>query len=805
MAPTIQAPEVTGKREVKTKSGLLLPPSAANSSLSYIERGDGNIAQVQSYLAVQAMQKGFAQGHVLEREPETRAWLVPGKGTGWDDFAMAKIINGEVANVGMAPVVSALASAIVQKQIAQAGSGEIVLTGKATPTRRAKAGLARFNDSPLGITAALQQAVYQLNVFNRGCPISTIPIVYPVDQWEELGMTLIPLLSENEKEDEAMYYYIEMDWSRLRYVVPYMPSVFLLEPTGINEWPYWYRAHINNKDRWVLLHNSQIVQLIPGYAATPGVGTSSTWLCTEQFATYILVKDAELENIINAPTSGFIGISGVREEAADVKEKVTSDREASKAQGRIVSKGFTIFTSEKPIDFKSFSFRDVQGYTNEEKMRMEDRVVTNYRMSLGDAGLSRPGVGYAGQSETARDMASDSGVGYPLRLFANAIGSMPTFQNISVAVTRPNDYARVRLIEDFERFANGVSKLPPETLQPVEIRALIESFLGIPIPNVGDSVTTSPGATDDQSDEGVNRDDTQEQPTQEKIQQARRMRGWLLEYYNLSRLAPIESTLNGANGHALYRAWQAALRKQYRSANVRRIVKELDEEKIAPADADFIEKASPIVEKHTDKLSTFVVIASMIAALSAIAVDGRIEADDQARKAGRPRLSTRERAEIDRAVRTDMQQRLGELLVQATLPEDEVQEISPIQDQRLRNILDVESFAVIASLIGQSMGAGGFSKVEADYLQRSDPAADSRADLITETEGGRAYTNSFSRSARMLQAISKRWNLTTSASPRDVHLATVGEIVDIDAAFSSGDYWSQERVNCKCSITLLWR
>lgn len=807
MAVNVTVPEVYGK-EIRTKSGIILPPTMSNSPLAYIEKGDGNIAKVQTYLSVQAMQRGFAQGYVLDREPETRLWLLPGKGTGWDDLAMGKIINGEIANVGSAPIISALASSLVQKKIAQATNAEVTLTGKASPVRKAKAGISRFNDSPIGVTAALQQAVYQLDVYNRGCPISTVPIIYPVETWSEYGMTLVPLAADGQPEADAMHYYIDMDWSRLRYVTPYLPSIFDLEPTGLMEWPYWYRVEIDKKQRWVLLHNSQIIQLIPGYSGTPGVGTSSAWLDTEQLTIYIMVKDAEVESLVNAPTSGFIAISGIEQDAVDVKEKVEQDRQANKARGQLVSKGFTIFTSDKPIDFKSFSFRDVQGYTQEAKEAMEDRIVANHRMTLSEAGLSRKGVGYAGQAETNRDMAADSGVGYSLKLFSTALGAMPTFQNVSIAINRQNDYARVRIVEDFERFAKGVQALPVGTLEPGEVRAMIESFLGIKIPQVDATVTTSPGAIDDQSDPGVNDASTSSASgdAATEQQQAAMMRDWLLEYYRLAKLASIEDTMNGRKGNALLRLWQTALRKQYRSAKVRNIVEELRSQGIEPSAADFLIQAVPIVEKNTDKLSTFVIVASMIAALSAIAVDGRLEAEDQARKVDAPRLSTRQRAEIDKAVRDDMAARLDELLVAATLPEDEDRETSPILDQRVKNILDVESFLTIAGLIRYAMRLhDAVIDIEAEYIANADLSADGRAEFVTDVEGGRAYTNGFSRAGREMGATGKRWNMTVSASPREVHLATVGEVVGIDEAFSNGDYWSQERINCKCSITLLWR
>ena len=48
----------------------------------------------------------------------------------------------------------------------------------------------------------------------------------------------------------------------------------------------------------------------------------------------------------------------------------------------------------------------------------------------------------------------------------------------------------------------------------------------------------------------------------------------------------------------------------------------------------------------------------------------------------------------------------------------------------------------------------------------------------------------------------KTWLRTRSIAPRDFHLAQVGETVDYNELFSSGEFWSNQLPKCKCGITV---
>ena len=801
--PTIQTPEkVNG--QVTTQSGIILPPSYRSSPLAYAP-GTGEIAKLQAQTFSNLAQAGFAQGVRLNRDGETLIVCWPGKGSGWDDLAMAAIVDGNVANAGIAPVVSSLISSAVQKQIAQAANAEITLTGRNYPVGNARDGIARFNDSPLGATHALERISYQLLTFNRGAPIATVPIIYQPDKWQEYGMTIVPMPEAGQKEESATHYWLEVDWEKMGTPTPYMPDPLRLEHTGNQEWPYWYRVSIDQKERWVLLHSSQIIELIPGYSTAPGVGTSAAWLCTEQLAVYILYSDAFAERLINAPTDGFLGISGVQQDAKQIKDKIESERAISRAKGRTLDKGFTVLTSQNPIDFKSFSFRDTGNYTEEEKQRIEDRVAANFRMSLGELGISRAGVGHAAQAQTTRDMAADSGVGYLLSLISNALGAI--YKRVQVSVNRPNDYARVRQLEDLNTFANAVGSLPDGTLDRAEIRSLMETLLGVKIPRVDDSVTTTPGSKDDSTDPGVNDGQAEDQAPAEddNAQLHRQIEAMLFEAYRLRHFAPVEDVLNGATGDRLYQRWFDGLKAQYDSADVKKIVNEIRRLEIGNRDPDFVAKVTPIVKRFTKKLQKTINRPGALAALLAMAKEGRLEAEDQARQAEVDGLTRNQRAEVDRSVETNINKRLDQLLIKATGDPNRDSDRLDLTDQRAKQILDVRSFEEVARLFWAAMWDNfEIDVIERVYLESVPGAVQPRAGLIATVEGSRAYNDGFAQSAKKLGATQKRWEHTTSLDPREIHLAIVGEVVGINQRFSSGDNWAGELFGCKCAITLLF-
>lgn len=796
MAVSITAPE-RDNNLVRTKSGIILPPSYAGSSYAAPVRAEPGsvIANMQSQMGIRFNQ-GFGSGFSLNRDEETMIVCWPAKYSGLDDITMGEIVDGNIANAGIAPVVSSLLSSAVMKQVAQVANADITLTGKASPVKKARDGIQRWNDSPTGALYGLTKMAYQLLVYNRGAPLATVPLTLPVEKWEEYGLILHPMPKPGETESESSSLWLEVDWSKMGSPIPFLPSPFDLEPTNSQEWPYWYRVRIGKKDRWVLLHHSQIIPVLPGASQRPGFGTSSAWLSTEQLSLYILAQDGKAEGIVNAPTTGFVAISGIDQTPQAVKDKILSDRKQAIAQGNFFDKSPTILVSREKVSFDSFSFRDMKEWTETDIARFEDRVATNFRMSLSDLGVSRGGVGYAAQAQVTRDAAADSGAGYLLSVIASALGAI--YPRVSISINRPNDYARVRQLEDLSTFTAAVGNLPDGTLAKEEIRAMIESLVGVKIPTVGDVVTTSPGSDDD--GEIASNDGEQSQAESELSASIEAM---LWDAYQISQLENVEDTLDGPKGDNLFARWFDGLKKQYNSAKVKKIVEEINRKEISTDDPEFIAKVAPITKKHTKKLSSTLNRTATLTALLAIAKAGRLEAEEQGADNDK-RITQPERNSIDNSAQDDLNQRLDQLLIKATGNSDA--DRLDLTDQKAKQILDVHSYEVITALIWSLMLDDIEIPVIIERYRLAVPGSvEPRAQLLTDVEGSRAYNIGFSKTGKKIGAVKKRWNMTRSDAPRESHLSIVGEIVGINQRFSTGDDWAGEVYGCKCSNTLIFR
>lgn len=800
MPPTIIQPPERGKQEVTTASGLILPPSMYKSKLAAVpgEKGS-NIAYLQSRYN-QLQQTGFHGGTPITREPETMIVCFPEKYSGIDDFMMGEIIDGNVRNIGPSPVVSSLLSAAVMKQVAQVSNGDITLTGKNTPTKKARDGIAWWNDSPTGAVYGLSRMAYQLLVYNRGAPVATVPIIYAFDDWEEFGLIAHPMPNKDQKAEDALYWWLEVDWQKHGSPIPYLPSVFDLEATGNQEWPYWYRVKVEKKDRWVLLHHSQIIPVLPGYSQKDGYGTSAAWLITEPLSMFIISQDAKMEELVNAPTTGIVGISGTEEAPSDIKKRMEDDRKRAIAGGSYFDKSpFIIVSPDKEIKFNTFSFRNFEAWKQEDIERFEDRVATVLRMSLNELGISRKGVGYAGQAQSTANLTADSGAGYLLSLIASALGSI--YPRVQVSVSRPNDLARQQQLTNFKTLADAVKGLPDRTLDRDEVRAMIESLVGIKIPDAGDGVTTSPGS-DDTTDIEEDTGNDQADGTQAEENQVlhRAIESMLMEAWLLHSFAPVEEVMAGDKAKRLYSFIYKALDKQYRSANVKKIVDGIQKAGIELDDPNFLGKVVPIVRRNTKQLKSLTDLAALISLLDAIRVEGRREAEAQGKAADKT-LSPAERRSVDTRGKAELDKRVSQLFVKATGDNDT--DTLPLDDQRAIQTLDVHGYEEITALIWAAMwDFTEIIQIERAYLASIDVSG--RATLITEVEGIRGYNIGFSKTGEKLGALKKRWERTVSRNPREKHLAIVGEVVGIDKRFSTGDNWAGELYNCRCGITLLW-
>lgn len=435
----------------------------------------------------------FSAGVALDRDRETMVVRWPEKGSGLDDLACESMVDGRVANVGIAPIVNSQVSGVIRRQQDQSATATFELSGRKSPVGKARDAIAMFNDSPLGITQAVKLMVRGLRVYNRGVPIATVPIHYDTDMWESMGLNLIPIENTSHK------YYLDVDWVKYGTPVPYMPNIYYLEPTGVQEFPYWYHTLVDGQASWILLHKTQILPMTPGETSYYGIGTSAMWMALGVLAEDILVIDARIEKKLNAMTDGVILFTGIQESAAQLKDLIETNREENRSRGYLIDKGTTILTTDNPDgNYVAVNFRQDDGVSFEERRQyIEDVIALCFSEPLSSI-VTRGGIGFGAQADTVAENAADTGIGAILHQIAATLGAI--YPRVTISVNRPNDLMQKRNIEVLETFANAVQSLPPDTLSREEIRAIIDStILSIPVIEQ-DTLTESTAPQDDQSD-----------------------------------------------------------------------------------------------------------------------------------------------------------------------------------------------------------------------------------------------------------------------------------------------------------------
>lgn len=473
-------------------TGLYIPQSYRRSTpLSSVSSPTNSIGKSN------LTSDGYNGGVRLQRDPDNLIVRWPERGSGLDDIASGAIVDGQIANVGAAPVIAPQISALVRRQQDQAATAALTLTGRATPRKKAKDALLRFNDSPLGSTQAVMQMVHDLRTYNRGAPLATVPIIYDIDKWSENGLEVRKI------GDSGNQYYLEVDWGKIGTPVPYLPSIFDLEPTGNPIWPYWYYKLVDGKSSWILLHHTHVLPLTPGVTSLPGIGLSSTWICLGILAESILIIDARIEKVANAVTDGIILITGSDDDADTIKAKISEQREQNQAAGFSINKGYSLMTATDPnAKVVQFQFRQDTGVTFKERREYEEDVIAAAFSEPLSSMVTRGGVGYGAQAETTADNSGEMGIGALLHWIGVGLGAI--YPRVQIGFSRPSDRAKRLKLADFKTFAEAVRSLPDGTLDPEEVRAMLQRDV-IDIPESGeDNGITTAGADENTDSEGEN-------------------------------------------------------------------------------------------------------------------------------------------------------------------------------------------------------------------------------------------------------------------------------------------------------------
>lgn len=485
-------PDVTKYGQIVSSSGLIVPSSyqQADTRRALVAWGESALPD-----------NGFNQGVSFPRDPNTMAVRFALKGSGRDDRMSEAIVDGNIANVGVTPVISAQISAAVRRQGNQAMNSTIDITGKRTPFNKARDAIARFDDNPLGVTDALELLVYRLCTYNRGSPISTVPLEYDFDTWGEYGMNAIPIVPEGTAESEAQQFWLEVDWSRAGTPTPFLPDPLDLEATGDNDYPFWYNASRQDGSRvWVLLHKTAIIPVIPGKSATSMIGTSPAWMCLGWLAENVLVMDERAEKMLYSLADGIYMLGGAEgiDPQKDILDKLVINRQAMFERGFKAGKPPAIIAS--PVDkvsIASITLRQPPGVEFKDwREYCEDVTAFCFGEPL-SALVVRGGVGYGAQADAATENTMDSAIGAHLARIATALGAI--YPRVSISVTRANDRAARLNIKTLSQYSGAaVQLITAGVITPMEARLIIDRDI-LQLPE-SDDLTAEANVTDDVDD-----------------------------------------------------------------------------------------------------------------------------------------------------------------------------------------------------------------------------------------------------------------------------------------------------------------
>ena len=156
---------------VDERTGLYLPSHIAQnpSRQKSIDQAPEALRQYLEQKGVfdHMLYSGFYQGgHALQRDETTLVVHIPQKGLDNSEMLLSALASGEVNNVGATPVPYPQLPGLLRKQQVQAQTIDIDLTGRQTPVTKARNAIARFNDSPLGVTQAIADMVYNLSLIH---------------------------------------------------------------------------------------------------------------------------------------------------------------------------------------------------------------------------------------------------------------------------------------------------------------------------------------------------------------------------------------------------------------------------------------------------------------------------------------------------------------------------------------------------------------------------------------------------------------------------------------------------------------
>lgn len=479
------------------KTGLVVPTrygagKAANvfdnPDVSFVRSG-GDVARLDS------------RGVHLKHDRDSGIAFWPAYATGFDDIVMRALVGGFMANTSRTPVAISMLSTIVAKRQAMAGTWQVVVTGRDYPTRNALSVLSMANDGQ-GSSAFVRDFIGALDVDNRGAFYSFVPFAqFHLDKWSDYGMRYVPIGSE---DDGIGYLDVTNDDFRENRGLWAIDGL-RCHPTGVPEWPFWVQVSLSpdggrfsdgKKSRWVLINRkfgSQSIQHAgPSNSVYPGFGQSGTWRFSPYAVRHMAIDRMDWEAMINQPARGIVHASGL-DYAEQFHDQIVSFSRDKREENVLLYPG-VMFTGTERENSKITAVPWVEpphGYTPSEWMNEFVSALassfhmneTHLRLRLGEGALTQSGVAEALESETVMAW---------IRHEIEGVLGKAVPKSVRVTVNWMSDRQKRFQVDTFTNFSTGYGRLQraygdDPVLSKVEVRALIEQFFGIEIPEVSEA------------------------------------------------------------------------------------------------------------------------------------------------------------------------------------------------------------------------------------------------------------------------------------------------------------------------------
>ena len=448
-----------------------------------------------------AVSKGSV-GTKIRYNEESGFIFYPPYASGFDDYLNRSLVTGYMENGGMTPVLITMLSTIVAKRQGMAGTWSVVAHGKKTPVGRFLDLLALANNSQVGISDFVEEYVGALDVDNRGAIGAQVPIeTIEFDKWGEYGMEAVPLAGQvSGREDYFMLQMTDGAFNENRGI--YTIDGLQCFPTGVPQYPYYIRKYSDELKRWLWVlissdYGFQILQKVGGRNQMyPGYGQSGTWRLAPYIVKHIAIDRMEYEHLAAQPPRGILWATGLDSPTqfrdqyiAYLKDRAENNllyypglfQGGSRSRDAKIT---LIHWSEPP-----------SGYTPQEwRTEFVDNIAASFHMNVAQLEV-RTGEGAMTQSDIASAVESETSMAWIRHKIEQVMNYIAPPRVLSSVIWRSDRTTRFQA-ETAARFSSAVerfSRAVPEgdvVFTVEEIRALLQSYIGISIPETGDGEIT---------------------------------------------------------------------------------------------------------------------------------------------------------------------------------------------------------------------------------------------------------------------------------------------------------------------------